>query len=51
MIDCGGSVMRDPETNKVKHSGILAFSTARIRTQWSDTVIAAVRAKHPDALR
>jgi hypothetical protein len=50
VIDCDGSVMRD-STNKVKYAGIRAFSTARMPTQWSDAVIAAARAQHPDALR
>jgi hypothetical protein len=49
MVDAEGRVMRD-ERGKVRYAGLITFSTSLIRNQWSDLVVAAVRAKYPDAL-
>jgi len=50
MIDRDGAVMRDQRTGKVRYQHLIAFSTPRVRSAWSEQVIAAVRAQHPEAL-
>src|SRR6516164_8580831 len=49
MIDKDGVALRDKD-GKVRYAGLITFSTSLIRNQWSDLVVAAVRAKYPDAL-
>lgn len=49
MIDREGQAMRDGE-GKLRYSPVVTFTDKAVRGRWSDSVIAAIRAAHPDAL-
>jgi DNA-binding cell septation regulator SpoVG len=49
MIDRDGRVMLD-DAGKRRYSPIIAFQSKEIRDRWSEAVIAALLAAHPEAL-
>jgi DNA-binding cell septation regulator SpoVG len=49
MITGDGTVMKDAG-GKIRYSPFIAFTTKEIRSRWSDLVIEAMRATHPEAL-
>ncbi len=49
MIDRDGAVMRDA-TGKVRYTPIIEFTSKEIRNRFSESVIAALRQSHPEAL-
>jgi hypothetical protein len=51
MVDRDGTVIRDQGSGKVRYQRLISFATARVRDRWSDAVIEAVRAKHPEAFK
>jgi hypothetical protein len=44
-----GEVLRK-SSGKIKYSPVIDFASREIRRRWSDAVIAALRASHPEAL-
>ena len=49
MIDRNGCVMLD-DAGKKRYSPLFAFASAEIRHRWSEAVVAALLAAHPEAL-
>ena len=49
MIDRNGCVMLD-DAGKRRYAQIIEFSSAEIRHRWSEAVVAALLAAHPEAL-
>ena len=49
MIDRDGRVMLD-DAGKRRYSQLFEFASAEIRNRWSESVIVALLAKHPEAL-
>ncbi len=47
MVGRDGTVMKD-DAGKVKYSPIIEFTSKEIRNRWSDAVIEAMRAAHPE---
>jgi hypothetical protein len=48
MVDREGVVLKDPN-GKIRYTPIIEFTSREIRTRWSDAVIAAMQAAHPEA--
>ena len=48
-IDRDGNVLREP-SGKIKYSPMIEFASRELRRRWSDSVIEALRAAHPEAL-
>lgn len=48
MIDKDAAVVRDQRTGKVRHQGLITFSSARIRNARTD--LRALRNRYPEAL-
>ncbi len=49
MLDRDGRQMRDAD-GKARWSNLISFADRATQTTWSDAVVAAVRAQHPEAL-
>jgi hypothetical protein len=49
MVGADGSVMREPDTGKVRYTAIVTFVDDATRRRWSDAAVAAVRRDHPEA--
>lgn len=49
MIDRNGCVMLD-DAGKKRYSPLFEFASAEIRHRWSEAVVAALLAAHPEAL-
>lgn len=45
-----GTVLRDSVTQKIRYQPLIAFTTNGVRHQWGQQVLAALLAKHPDAI-
>lgn len=50
MVGRDGTAMKD-EGGKIRYVPIIEFSSKAIRNKWSDAVIAAMRAAHPEAFQ
>lgn len=48
MISKDGTVLKGDD-GKIRYSPLIEFTSKDIRTRWSDAVIAAMRAAHPEA--
>jgi hypothetical protein len=48
MLDCDGSLMRDPG-GKPRYSPVVEWASPALRDEFSRRVVALVRAQHPDA--
>ena len=48
-LDRDGNVLRD-QNGKIRYSPIIEFADRETRTRWSNAVIDALRAAHPEAL-
>ena len=48
-LDRDGNVLRD-QNGKIRYSPIIEFTDRETRTRWSNAVIEALRAAHPEAL-
>jgi DNA-binding cell septation regulator SpoVG len=48
-IDRDGVVIKDATTGKVRYAAIIEFTSREHRTRWSDAVVEALRATHPEA--
>jgi DNA-binding cell septation regulator SpoVG len=49
MVGRDGTVMKDQD-GKVRYTPIIEFSSREIRDKWSDSIIEAMRATHPEVL-
>lgn len=49
MLDRDGRQLRDTD-GKARWSNLISFADRATQTTWSDAVVAAVRAQHPEAL-
>jgi len=49
MVGADGTVLRD-DRGKIRYSLLIEFTSKEIRQRFSDAVVAAVRAAHPEAL-
>jgi DNA-binding cell septation regulator SpoVG len=47
MVSRDGTVMKD-DAGKVRYTPIIEFTSKEIRTRWSNSVIEAMRAAHPE---
>ena len=50
MIGRDGTVLKDEKTGKTRYSPVVSFSDKTVRNRWSDQVIAALHAAHPEIL-
>jgi hypothetical protein len=48
LISRDGVVMKD-ETGKLRYCPLIQFTSSGVRNRWSDLVIEAMRAAHPEA--
>jgi hypothetical protein len=50
MVDRDGTVMREPNTGKVRWQPLVSFTSGRLRNEWSRQIIEALLKQFPDAL-
>jgi DNA-binding cell septation regulator SpoVG len=49
MIDRDGNALRD-DKGKIRYVPMIEFTSREVRNKWSDSVIEAIRAAHPEVL-
>jgi hypothetical protein len=48
MVDRDGVALKD-QKGKIRYVPVIEFTSKKIRNRWSDAVIEAMRAAHPEA--
>jgi hypothetical protein len=48
MVNRDGTVLKD-DAGKIRYQSLVEFSSKAVRTAWSDAVVEALRAAHPEA--